>query len=119
MPAWIWLILSTILLTIPGSSFPRNDWMSRLWLDKWIHIGLFAILVSLFCWAITGSKKSPEQLKKGFIMTAGLGLVYGTAMEFVQKYFVANRSFDTWDILADAGGCFAGWLYCQWRYIKK
>ena len=41
-----------------------------------------------------------------------LAIVYGTGMEFVQKYLVVNRSFDGADIVADAAGatrCLSGY----------
>jgi len=46
-------------------------------------------------------------------------LSYGVMMEFVQLYFVKNRSFDTGDIIADAVGCVIGLIYSWGRYIKK
>lgn len=39
-----------------------------------------------------------------------LGIVYGIAMELVQKYFIPLRSFDLGDITADAIGCIAGYF---------
>jgi len=41
----LWLIISTLLLTIPGSSFPKENWLEKIWFDKWVHIGMFAIMV--------------------------------------------------------------------------
>ena len=38
------------------------------------------------------------------------GVVYGIAMEIVQKYFIPFRSFDIGDIIADAIGCVVGYL---------
>ena len=118
-PAIVWLTISTFLLVLPGSSLPKNDWMGKLWLDKWIHVGLFAIMVFLWCWAMTRFEVDPAKWKKGFLLIAILCLAYGIGMEFVQKYFVVNRSFDEGDILADAGGCIAGWVFSGRRYIKK
>jgi VanZ family protein len=40
-------------------------------------------------------------------------------MEFVQKYFVAGRSFDVADILFDGLGSFAGMVALAALYIKK
>ena len=53
------------------------------------------------------------------MLVALLALGYGTGMEFVQKYFVANRSFDPGDIAADAGGCLLGLVVSLRTYIKK
>jgi VanZ family protein len=44
--------------------------------------------------------------------------IYGIAMEFVQKYFIPNRSFDLKDVLADGLGCSIGLLISR-RNIKK
>lgn len=60
-----------------------------------------------------------SNLKKLFLIAAILSLAYGIGMEFVQKYFIPNRSFDVGDIAADAVGCTIGFLYSWRRYIKK
>ncbi|HRE37662.1 MAG TPA: VanZ family protein [Chitinophagaceae bacterium] len=112
LPAAGWLILCTILLVLPGSAFPKEDWLSKIWFDKWVHIGLFSTMVVLWCWG--GQKK----FKKKYILVTTAALVYGIAMEFIQQYFVVNRSFDTGDIVADAIGCLIGYGF-SWKYIKK
>ena len=119
LPALLWLIISTVLLILPGSAFPKNDWLGKIWFDKWVHIGLFALLVFLWCWSLLRYKTDILAMKKGFIVIALLALGYGIGMEFVQKYFVLNRSFDVGDILADAVGSAVGWFFSYRRYIKK
>jgi VanZ family protein len=117
--ALTWLIISTILLTIPGTKFPKDDWLSKIWFDKWVHIGLFALLVYLWCWFLFSNNQKTERLITGFLFIAIAALAYGALMEFVQKYFVVNRSFDGGDIIADGIGCVLGLLLAHGRYIKK
>jgi VanZ family protein len=119
IPAVAWLITSFILLTLPGSSLPKENWLDKIWADKWIHIGMFAIMVILFCWAMRGIGKQEERLKKAFIIIAILCTAYGIGMEYVQKYFISNRSFDIGDIIADTVGSVIGLLYSLRTYIKK
>ncbi|MEO7923651.1 MAG: VanZ family protein [Chitinophagaceae bacterium] len=119
VPGILWLILSTVLLVIPGSSFPKDDWLGKIWFDKWVHIGMFAALVALWCWGVLRIQNNKGMLRKKFLLTAILALGYGIGMEFVQKYFVVNRSFDTGDIVADAGGCVLGLIFSLGRYIKN
>jgi VanZ family protein len=107
--AFLWLIIVTILLTLPGSAFPKENWFDKIWLDKWIHIFLFAGLV--FLWARAVGKNYP--------MIAILALLYGIGMEFVQLYFVRNRSFDKGDIAGDGIGALLGWLFVWYRYKKN
>jgi VanZ family protein len=119
IPAIGWVILSTILFTLPGSSLPTEDWMSKIWIDKWVHIGLFVILTFLLCRGIYKGKTTPEKYKQYFIICGLTGLAYGIIIEFVQKYFVPFRSFELTDILMDGMGSFLGVLYSMRVYIKK
>ena len=115
----LWLIISTVLLTIPGKAFPKENWLEKIWFDKWVHIGMFTIMVFLWCWATLRMKFDKTKLKKVFILIASAWLAYGIGMEFVQKYFIPNRSFDTGDIIADGVGCVVGLIYSMGRYIKN
>ena len=93
--------------------------MGKIWLDKWIHIGMFGIMVVLWCRGMLMKEYEIPKIRKIFLCL-GIGwLLYGIGMEFVQKYFIPNRSFDTGDILADAAGCTVGVVYSMSRYIKK
>lgn len=117
IPAIIWLIISTILLIIPGSALPQENWLGKIWFDKWVHIGMFSIMVFLCCWAIHKKYTDNNKLTNSFLLIGLCCLFYGIGMEFVQKYFVANRSFDTRDIIADAVGCTIGFLYSSRRFV--
>ena len=114
-----WFILCTILLTLPGTSLPSENWMGDIGLDKWIHIFLFAVMAFLACWAIYTINKNKDRNKRHFIIAGLLCIAYGVAMEFVQKYYVPNRSFDLGDIIADAIGGIIGTVYSIRRYTKK
>jgi VanZ family protein len=102
IPGVCWFIISTVLLTLPGSSFPTESWLDKIWFDKWVHIILFGLLVFLFCWGIQ-RRYNPGKRNNIFILIAFAGAVY------VQQNFIPNRSFDTGDIIADIIGSFAGW----------
>lgn len=86
--------------------------------DKWVHIGLFGVMAVLLCWGI-GKKKKSAKLKHDFIRMGVFCLIYGIAMEFVQRYLIPNRSFDIGDIIADGAGAAAGVVYSIKMYIKK
>ena len=80
---------------------------------------MFAIMVTLWCWAMLKKYSVSIRLGTIFIGIGGVCLIYGIGMEFVQKYFVNNRSFDVGDIVADAVGCTLGVFFSTKRYIKK
>lgn len=101
---------------MPGSAIPAQNWLGDIYFDKWIHIGMFIFLVVLTCWGYP-RKNNGKNRHNVFLLIAAICLCYGVAMEFVQKYFVANRSFDIWDIVADAVGCGLGLLFSKRRGI--
>lgn len=115
IPAIAWLVISTVLLTIPGSAFPTENWLSKIWFDKWVHIGMFALLSFFWCWGFHKKQTLRSKFPNLFIATGISCLFYGIGMEFVQQYLVANRSFDIGDIIADAAGCLLGVVFSSKR----
>lgn len=121
LAAIAWFIISVVLLTLPGTAFPTEDWLDKIYFDKWVHIGMFSIMVVLWCLAWRSLKQNNDagRLTRAFWTIAILCLVYGIIIEFVQKYFIPFRSFDVTDIAADAVGSLAGVIFSLKRYIKK
>jgi VanZ family protein len=120
IPSLAWLIFCTVLFTLPASAFPTEKWYTKIpMFDKWVHIGLISILSFLFCWGIYKQKNSPENNRRNFILTGIICLAYGIMIEFIQRYFIPNRSFDVGDIMADGVGALIGVIYSFKRYIKK
>jgi VanZ family protein len=101
--------MTTILLCLPGSAIPQHKWFDFLMVDKWVHIFLFSLLTFLFA-----RFNSPAR----FLIIAFTVLTYGVAMEFVQKWFVTNRSFDVGDIGADAAGAILGFILAK-KFLTK
>ena len=101
IPGILWLLIIFILLTMPGSDIPSSDFLEIIYFDKWVHIGLFAFLT--FLWQYPFLNYAKSQLKVMLIIPI-LALAYGIAMEFVQKYFTASRTFDVTDMIADGSG---------------
>jgi VanZ like protein len=122
LAAITWFIIATVLFTLPGTAFPSEDWLDKIWFDKWVHIGIFALLVVLWCLAwksLKQNKESSADLKRAFWTIAIIFIAYGVAIEFIQKYFIPFRSFDVTDMIADTIGSSLGVFFCIRRYIKK
>jgi VanZ family protein len=108
-----WLILMSFLFVLPGSALPKENWLEKIQLDKWVHIGLFAILIFLWKSAFNRNHKNYNLL---LLFSA---FCYGLLVEFVQKQWVPNRSFDIYDVLADLAGGLLGLLVWLRAYRKK
>jgi len=115
--AIIWLLTTTFLLCLPGNDLPDISWIEQWHVDKLIHITLFFGMVFLFANTIADYRKR----RVWIVWIVIAGVVYGIAMEFVQKYFIPHRSFDVDDMIADAAGCLLAWLWQRkkWYGVKK
>ncbi len=114
LPAIIWFCIIFILLVLPGRDLPKEDFLSGIYFDKWVHAGLFGGLVFLFSFPF---KKDIPFKSNFYISIVVLAIVYGVAMEFVQKYFTVDRDCDVNDMIADAVGAIIGYFF--FRFIAK
>jgi len=119
IPGVVALIVATVLFCLPGKEFPESGWFEKIFLDKWIHVGLFASLVAL--WTLPFIHRIDEIRQRVLFVWIALGfIVYGVAIEFIQGWFIPHRSFGVDDIVADAVGCGAGLLFAlRQMKIKK
>lgn len=111
LPATVFFIITVVLLTLPGTSFPKSHLFDIPYFDKWIHIGMFGLLCSLFSLPIKDLLISNSQKRNWFLAIMLIGIGYGISMEFVQKYWIPNRSFEVMDILADSVGCLLAFVF--------
>jgi hypothetical protein len=109
-----WSVITQTLLSLPGSFFPGRGLFSIPNLDKIAHLVLFSGLV--FCWSLFFYfRKKPPAITQSFIWSIVLlAFTYGILIEFFQKNFIPNRSFDRGDIVADLVGSLIGYLLTQW-----
>ena len=109
-------IISFILLTMPGSDIPKSSLFDILYFDKWVHIGMFGLLTIFWGYPFLKMTKGSVKL---FYKISLIVIFYGTAMEFVQKYWTVGRSFDIFDILADSFGSIVACFFLIARLKKK
>lgn len=107
-----WFLLMDVLFFLPGSALPKEHWLEVIYIDKWIHIALFAVLIFLFCSAFNVT------LHRKLWMLLITVIIYGFLIEVVQKLWVPNRSFDLYDVLADTAGSILG-LFAWLRMNRK
>ncbi len=114
-PAAIGLLLATGLFCMPGNEFPTQNWFADIYLDKWIHVGLFAGMVSLFCLPLIYRMSDQQRIRTLFIWIALAMAGYGVIIEFVQGNFIPHRSFGMDDMIANSLGCAIGLIFSNWQ----
>lgn len=118
-PGIIFFLISLFLLTLPGDAVPSVGWFNFPQRDKFIHHCLFFTLCSLFAIPV---KYRTSTKQAGIIWLATvclLGIGYGIAIEFVQKWCIPNRSFEALDIMADVTGAVGAFVYSYMRFIRN
>ena len=99
--SFIWAVIIFLLCATPGSYIPSVSWLELLSFDKWVHAGVFFVLMSL-------SGISLHKLQKPFWFTMIVFLIcviYGGALEVMQAKVFSERSADLYDFIANSFGC--------------
>ena len=100
---------------MPGKDLPKEDFLSVIYFDKWVHAGLFGGLVFLFSYPF---RNSIHYKSSFYVSIAMASIIYGVAMEFAQRYLTADRDFDVNDMMADAAGAVLGYLFFRFVVVK-
>lgn len=118
LPGIAWFFIIMVLTCLPGSDLPKIGWLNKIYFDKWVHIGMFGMLVFLFSFPFFKSNLSLAKKINYFLLIAITASFWGLAVEFIQKYFVVGRSFDLLDWAADSVGALIAFLFCRYRIEK-
>jgi VanZ family protein len=113
-----WIILIQVLLCIPGNVLPSGGVFNIPQLDKIVHVTLFGVAVFLWCYYFYLKGTAAGKLKIIFFIVYLLVSANGIALEFVQRDFIANRSFDLMDIIADVLAASIAYGICNIKLIK-
>ena len=91
----LWAVVVFGLHAMSSKSFPRISIWENLGLDKFVHAFMFFIGSSLAVFSGWGRMKS-----------AVIWICAGVLLEYYQFYFTTDRSFDWFDVMANATGVF-------------
>ena len=119
IPGIAWFFLILVLISLPGSNIPTVEtWLNDIYFDKWVHAGLFGMLVFLFIYPIYKKMVLPLQVKRNWaIKIAIAAVIWGLTTEFIQKFFIPDRSFDIYDLAADTAGILVAYNWCRVKYL--
>lgn len=116
IPGIIWLAITFWLFTLPGAAIPYTLFYQA---DKLVHIFLFVVLCLSFMFPFKNVHYSKQIKRIIFFVLIALFIGYGIAIEFIQRDYIANRSFDIGDIIADTIGCLTAFVFAMKRLVKS
>ncbi len=102
----IWALIILALCSMPGRFIPSTTWLELLSFDKFVHAGIFFVLVGL----LSISVKANQHQIKLFYLFVVLSILYGGALEIMQATVFSERSADWYDMIANSVGCIAAAL---------
>ena len=107
-----WTLLTIVLLCLPGSAIPSSGVFSIEGIDKVVHITLFGGIVLLWGFNLYFRREQIQKWRKTVLLLAVFSIALGIGLEFLQRDYIPNRSFDGYDIIADSiGAVVAGLLH--------
>lgn len=117
IPALLWTVLIQVLLCLPGSAIPSGGIFSTPQIDKLVHLVLFGGFTWLWCYWLY--RRGADNLVLFFFIIYLMAAADGIVLEFVQRDYIPNRSFDPVDIIADMGGASIAYGICNILYAGK
>ena len=108
IPALLWSGIIFLLCFLPGSAFPKEDWLDKIYFDKMVHAALYFILFFLIF-------RIPEKKQTSVLIIATiLCITQGILIECIQgSSFIQNRSFDVYDIMANIVGVLIALIFLK------
>ena len=119
IPGIAWFFLSLILICTPSSDLPKPDtWMNAIFFDKWIHLGLFAVLAFLFMLPVIKSQIDKKNKFRLLIRIAICVSLWGLVTEQIQESLIRGRGFEWGDWAADSIGSLGAFLISRSKYLQ-
>ncbi len=106
--AMLWALLILILCGIPGRDIPHISFLELLSFDKFVHAGIFFVLVLLTIRGFLLQTTIEYLQKNAKSIAAVICIVYGGSLEVMQGTLFQERSADVFDFIANSFGVVVG-----------
>ncbi len=110
----LWALFILILCGIPGRDIPHISFLEILGFDKFIHAGVFFVLILLTVRDFVLQTKFIRLKSSAKLIALILCVIFGGALEIMQGTLCEGRSADVYDFFADSFGCIVGLLMYNW-----
>jgi glycopeptide antibiotics resistance protein len=116
--AMLWALLILILCGIPGKDIPHISFLELLSFDKFVHAGIFFVLLLLTVRGFSLQSKFPQLKKLAKFVALLFCIIYGGSLEIMQGTLFVDRSADVFDFIANTFGATMGWVLYEWMESK-
>ncbi|WP_207512155.1 VanZ family protein [Longitalea luteola] len=113
-----WTALTIFLLCLPGSAIPSAGVLSTEGIDKVVHAILFGGIVLLWAFNLYFRRDQKSKWQQIIVLLTLFSVGLGIGLEFLQRDYIPNRSFDGIDIIADSAGAVIAAVYHLFIRVK-
>lgn len=104
----LWALFILVLCGIPGSDIPHISFLELLSFDKFVHAGVFFVLILLTVRGSALQTRFSFLSKYSYLISGSLCVLYGGILELLQEAVFEERSADLYDFIANAFGVLIG-----------
>lgn len=105
----IWFIIIFIACAMPGKDIPHVSFLEILKFDKWVHAGIFFVLVLLLMRAMKLTYVRITHVTT-ILFALAVAIPYGGLLEIMQGSLFQDRAADLYDFIANSFGAICGAL---------
>ncbi len=117
-PALLWAVFIFVLCSIPGKDIPAAGWMDVISLDKWVHFGVFGVLMWLILRAVRSKYAAEALALDARWIWLTVVILYAGLTEGYQHWMLEDRFADLYDFIANTFGAIAAWWIYE-RYFSR
>ena len=110
----LWALVILILCGIPGRDIPHISFLEILNFDKFVHAGIFFVLILLMVRGFLLQTSFLKLQKSAKMIAFLICVVFGGTLEILQGTLFEGRSADVLDFVANSFGAALGLLLYNW-----
>ena len=110
----LWALLILVLCGIPGRDIPHISFLELLSFDKFVHAGIFFVLIVLTIRGFLLQTTFENIRKSSRVISLLICVTYGGFLELMQSAVFEERSADIYDFVANSFGCLVGLFLYHW-----
>jgi VanZ family protein len=116
-PAFLWFFIILLVVSIPGSNIPESEIFKIPHFDKLVHFSLFFVFTILLNYGFQKQNNNSALKRYNYTIAVVSGVIYSVITEVIQYYFIAGRSGEYLDFVANITGIVSGVLF--FRFFLK
>ncbi len=106
----IWSLIILLSGILPGNKIGRVALLEIKYMDKFLHFLMYFVFSLILYYDLRKYINALKSKYYGFFYIFFISFIWGIIIELIQYYLLSSRQGSVADVMANAGGIFAGIL---------